>query len=212
MTPNDLFDLTKMSYDPSCKGRIVDAYPELKTYAEFLDIPMDSPLSMVPSDYDPEQCIDQVVKFAFVYASKDSPLFRIKDIEERKRLACVIAGCGDNARLCIELKDEAYSRILYRVYKLECAYDLQEYMSSVELLHNWTMLLRSNVEDSPAIVEKQIKVRSEIPKLRQDIESMEKLLFADKQAAQEYVMVRDASELVGYAERQARQYKKDEIF
>lgn len=212
MTQNDLFDFSGMNYNPSCKGRIVDEYPELKLYPEFMEMPYDSCLCMVPSDFDPEQCIDQVVKFAFAYASRESPLFRIKDMAERRRLGEIIAGCGDNARLCIELRDDSYSKILYRVYKLECAYDLQEYMSSVELLHNWTMMLRSSVEDSPAIIEKQIKVRAELPKLRLDIEAMEKNLFADKQAAQEFVTVRDASELVGYAERMARQYKKDAIF
>ena len=211
MTQDDLFDFSEMTYDPSCKGKIIYQHPELQMYPEFMDVPGDSPL-MLESEVPPDESLDQLVKFGFAYAGRNSPLFRIKDMSERRRLAEVIAGCSDNARICIELKDDTYCKVIYRVYKLELGYDLQEYMSSVELLHNWTMMLRSNVDDNPTIIEKQIKVRTEIPKLRQDIEKLEKELFADKQAAQEYVTLRDASELVGYAERQARQYRKDEIF
>ncbi len=212
MTTTDLFDFSEMHFSPHCRGRIVDEYPELKMYEEFTDIPDHSCLLMECDNETPEKALDNLVKFCFAFAGRKSPLFRIKDIKERRRLAETIAGCGDNSRISIELKDEAYQRVLHRVFKVECGYELEEYLSKMEMMHNWTRVLRADPSDDPAIIPKQISLMKEIPLLRLDIANMEAELFADKDAAQEHVVVRDATELVGYAERQARKYRRDAIF
>jgi hypothetical protein len=212
MTTDDLFDFSEMHFSPHCRGRIVDEYPELKMYEEFMDIPEHSCLSMECDHETPEKALDNLVKFCFAFAGRKSPLFRIKDMKERRRLAETIAGCGDNSRISIELKDEAYQRVLHRVFKVECGYELQEYISKVEMMHNWMKVLRVDSSEDPAIIAKQVSLVKEIPLLRADIEAIESALFADKSATQEYVIARDATELVGYAERQAKKYARDAIF
>lgn len=212
MSATDVFDFSEMHFSPHCRGRIVDEYPELKMYEEFTDIPVNSALSMECDHETPEKALDNLVKFCFAYAGRKSPLFKVKDSKKRRMLAETIAGCGDNSRISIELKDESYERILHRVFKIECNYELEEYLSLVEMLHNWTRVLRTDPSEDPAIIAKQISVRAQLPSLRLDIEKLESELFADKDAAQEYVVVRDATELVGYAERQAKKYARDAIF
>jgi hypothetical protein len=154
-------DLTKLNYDISLPGLVIDNYPELRDYPAFQN----------PSD-------DIYLKLAILMTDENSPIVK----REKQFKGIVESACS---HLEIESKEFVYSLLINdprnpeasRVFALQDAYfrlnnnwEFQTWYDLMYQYHENSILIRTSVDPSDKAFEAKSKIKQDIRKAQLDLQ------------------------------------------
>ena len=154
-------DLTKLTYDISLPGLVIDNYPELRDYPAFKN----------PSD-------DIYLKLAILMTDENSPIVK----REKQFKGIVESACS---HLEIESKEFVYSLLINdprnpeasRVFALQDAYfrlnnnwEFQTWYDLMYQYHENSILIRTSVDPSDKAFEAKSKIKQDIRKAQLDLQ------------------------------------------
>jgi hypothetical protein len=156
------------------KKTVVSLYPEFRAYSEFLDKTVEVAIERdngfeEPDDSGPEILTfdaDAFTRFTIYYYSRNSPLERVTDMTERKRLAAGLAGLDQN-RNYKKIESYLLKGFIPVLHEMAAAFFLIQnerkyelYVSGQEAFHQLTAKVREPINEHKLTDDKATKAYS----------------------------------------------------
>lgn len=191
----DLSNIYLKVHEPH-EGRLVDKFPELASFNEFLE------------------CTDDMIKIAVLSGDPDSPFVRIKERES------MIRAIFDYLNLDIQTNQSMF----YKIVTYRHPVVIGAWLRYIQIVHetdftNWLLLKRDyeffisqtndvkmDKETDLNYYKRRNEARDRVRKLGDQMQKVEAKLFPDSKAAREAALAESRMKIRLYAERFAESY------
>jgi len=190
-------NFSEMPFDPTVKGKMTEAYPEISVYPDF----------KVPESVQ-YTTLDELIRYCFLWLDEDSPFYKVKDLKEKSKFCIQHAGCGPEAINEIEKEGRDYRKVLLQAIKLTNNYLYDEWWSRKLAYHSDILYLSASLDvgNEEKQVAAKIKIKEKISGDRETLLQLENSLFKDKRTMKAVTKAANEASLDGFAERYATNY------
>jgi len=204
--------LSRMEYNPSVEGRMMDRYPKLRRVVIFNAVPPTFKIlgltggTGVYNQFNETEC-DILFRFVVLFADSQSPYAEEKDLEEKIEQCLDCLNCKKNSIVYKEVmaQGDLFRAYLYEYFKKIHSIQYEAWLALKLNFHNCSKVLRTPLSEDAE--EKTVNLRrqlsKDIPNMQKELADLEYKLFQDPRLLKLINETAMENAIGGYAERHA---------